>query len=679
MIVNIFYTLILILSINAIPTIDFSSDLKSGDGYKVEGDYIYINRYGYNPYNEFNLNGINIDKNIIISTSAKLYLNSLTIANTGKLTPIIIDKNCDVTIDLRGRSSFVDSSENENGGVLYLREGAKLTIAGSGTLNLMVNKLMAINGANSTSLEINGGTIKIISTESSAGGIKLGNNIIFNGPNFSYEAISGKNPAISSFNIIINSGNLNINSGEGKIFYAENSIILNSGSLDLLTRAEKAIEARNSLYIKGGNLNLISTEGQGILAEKNIYFGIKDENNNNLQIYINAFTKGLEAEGIEIYSGIINIKSKGDGIKISSDKCREEKCYGKCSCYMKIYGGNININSDENGIDSNGDIYIAGGKLILLGASNGNYQPITQIGLLKITNGTVFAGGADGNGGIISNTTQISSFYYKHVEKGDFFQIYENNNNLILNLTIPKNIEYFYFNHPLNYIIKINGVEIGSSEAIVRTLISSEYKDYDYDYSTYSNQNSEKNINDIANSTFSEKIIDDSQNEKISIKTIILEQKDNEIQEEINKSTIIPDNTLQSEIILSSLNIQDNSTDKKQNIITSYLEQNINYQIDTNIDSTNIKQNNEELNEEIITSFTEKQNSQKVSDSISYKEDQIENNVINSQSSELSNGSNYKENIFNSNASTDNEDSYNIYHFIEISNCIILILVSILF
>ena len=454
---------------------------------------------------------------------------------------------------------------------------------------------------------------------------------------------------------------------------------MNSGSLDLLTRAEKAIEARNSLYIKGGNLNLISTEGQGILAEKNIYFGIKDENNNNLQININSFTKGLEAEGIEIYSGTINIKSKGDGIKISSNKCIEEKCYGKCSCYMKIYGGNININSDENGIDSNGDIYIAGGKLILLGASNGNYQPITQIGLLKITKGTVFAGGADGNGGIISNTTQISSFYYKHVEKGDFFQIYENDNNLILNLTIPKNIEYFYFNHPLNYIIKINGVEIGGSEAIVRTLISSEYKDYDYDYSTYSNQNSEKNINDIANSTFSEKIIDGIQNEKISIKTTILEQKDNEIQEEINKSTIIPDNTLQSEIILSSLNIQGNSTDKKQNIITSYLEQNINYQIDTNIDSTNIKQNNEELNEEIITSFTEKQNSQKISDSISYKEDQIENNVINSQSSELSNGSNYKENIFNSNASTDSEDSYNIYHFIEISNYIILILVSILF
>lgn len=105
----------------------------------------------------------------------------------------------------------------------------------------------------------------------------------------------------------------------------------------------------------------------------------------------------MEAKGIEINSGIIQIKSKSDGIKIKDNEYKEEKCSNEHNCYI-IYGGEIYINSEENGIDSNGDIFIAGGKLILFGAWNGNYQPIIQCEILKITNGTVFAGSQKING-----------------------------------------------------------------------------------------------------------------------------------------------------------------------------------------------------------------------------------------------------------------------------------------
>ena len=176
---------------------------------------------------------------------------------------------------------------------------------------------------------------------------------------------------------------------------------------------------------------------------------------------------------MEIYSGNINIESKGDGIKISNDIYKEERCSGECTCYMKIYGGDIYINSEENGIDSNGDIFIAGGKLILFGASNGQFQPITECGLLKITNGIILAGGANGNWGVIANTTQFSSIYYKNIEKDSLLQIYNNNNNsLIINMTIPKYIEYLYFNYPYNFTIKINGIEIEGSDSNIRTLIN---------------------------------------------------------------------------------------------------------------------------------------------------------------------------------------------------------------
>ena len=93
-----------------------------------------------------------------------------------------------------------------------------------------------------------------------------------------------------------------------------------------------------------------------------------------------------------------------------------------------LYGGDIFINSGENGIDSSGDIFIAGGKLILYGSSTGEYQPITQCGLLKITNGTIFAGGTNGNRGVIANTTQFYFIYNKHIDKNSILKIYNENN-----------------------------------------------------------------------------------------------------------------------------------------------------------------------------------------------------------------------------------------------------------
>ena len=170
--VKLIVSIILISNINSQVTIDFSSILSSGDGFSVEDNIIKIEKDHYN-YGHI-LKGTNIDKSILVSVSETIIFDSLTLASTGKLNPLIIDKNCDVYLELRGTSSLVDSSTNENGGIIYLREGARLTIGGSGTLNLMINKFVAINGENSTSLKLNGGTIKIISTENSAGGIRLG-------------------------------------------------------------------------------------------------------------------------------------------------------------------------------------------------------------------------------------------------------------------------------------------------------------------------------------------------------------------------------------------------------------------------------------------------------------------------------------------------------------------------
>ena len=129
----------------------------SGDGYTVSDNEITISTDG-----EYDLEDSVTNKKIIVSSSSTLNLNSFRLANTNSLTPILISSGKEVKLVLTGESTLTDSSSNENDGTIYLDEGATLTISGTGTLNINPNKLMAINGTDSTSLIVNDGpTINI--------------------------------------------------------------------------------------------------------------------------------------------------------------------------------------------------------------------------------------------------------------------------------------------------------------------------------------------------------------------------------------------------------------------------------------------------------------------------------------------------------------------------------------
>ena len=164
--INIILVIYLFLFINVLTstTISFSS---SGDGYTVSGNVVTITSDG-----EYDITGTQTDKQIIVSSSCTINLNTFTLTNSGSLTPILVDEEQTLNLVLNGESTLLDSSTNENDGTIYLAEGASLIISGTGTLNINPYKLMAINGTDETSLTVNDGpTINIQSTSSNAGGI----------------------------------------------------------------------------------------------------------------------------------------------------------------------------------------------------------------------------------------------------------------------------------------------------------------------------------------------------------------------------------------------------------------------------------------------------------------------------------------------------------------------------
>lgn len=392
--------LLFIISIKCDETIDFSSSLSSGKGYTVNDNTVTIFSDGI-----FTLKGTSINKNILVSSNCSLILDSLSLNSNGTLTPLIIESYNSISMHLKGSSILIDSSSNENEGIIYLKSGASLNISGDGTLNLIPNKNMAINGTNSTSLTVNGGNIKITSTSSETGGIYLRKQITFNDCTFTYLSDSSNSET-----------------------------------------KKHAIDSEGNINIIKGIYKLNNKSGKGIQSEKNVYLGKEGSDNNFLIIDIQTYKEGIEAEKIEVYSGKITIDSQDDGINAAGAECEQEgECKGNCTCYILFKGGEIDINSNEDGLDSNGDIYVSKGKIIVYGASTGKDQPIDKDGLLTIEGGTIFAAGSNERGEISANNSQDYISYSETIEVGKIIKITDRYNKEVFSLKNKKLINYLYF------------------------------------------------------------------------------------------------------------------------------------------------------------------------------------------------------------------------------------------
>ena len=172
---------------------------------------------------------------------------------------------------------------------------------------------------------------------------------------------------------------------------------------------------------------------------------------------------------IEIYSGSIQIISGEDGINSASSgtECDSDtvRCSGNCACYITFKGGLMEIQSGEDGLDSNGDITITGGKIMIFAASEGADQPIDQDGLLSITGGAVIAtGSSEMEGGVNANTNQTAKIYKGTINQYSHLVITDSNEIEIIDISIPKAANYIYFNYESSFTVKLDGTQISLSD-----------------------------------------------------------------------------------------------------------------------------------------------------------------------------------------------------------------------
>lgn len=315
------------------------------------------NKYSITEKGVYNLTGtlngyieINSEENIV------LVFNGITINNTnGPCINVLNAKN--VYIKLNKESTLTDGSSyngfDDVDACIYSKDD--LIIYGDGILNVNANFGDGI--VSKDDLEIHSGTYNIKAKD---------------------DAIKGKD------SVLIEDGTFNITSGGDGIKSTNEEdiekgiITINGGTINVNSTTD-GLDSANKIYINGGNLT-INAGDDGIHAD-----GYIEINKGTISI---EGAEGIEATTVKINDGTINISASDDGINAGNKR-------SDYKVLIEINGGDITINmaqGDTDGIDSNGDLTITGGKIDMSCNSPFDYD-----GTATYTGGKLIVNGEETN------------------------------------------------------------------------------------------------------------------------------------------------------------------------------------------------------------------------------------------------------------------------------------------
>ena len=191
------------------------------------------------------------------------------------------------------------------------------------------------------------------------------------------------------------------------IYTKSDLTISGNGTLDVTGTAEDAIHSKTNVTVQGGTINLKAGD-DAIHADETLT--ILDG-----KVTVLESEEGLEGLVVDIQGGDITVNASDDGLN-ASDGSGSDKAPGQATegAEIHISGGVLTVKAGGDGIDSNGDLIISGGTVVVDGPSDGGNAPIDYDGKGVISGGTVFVSGDSGMFQSLndSGTTQNSIVYY---------------------------------------------------------------------------------------------------------------------------------------------------------------------------------------------------------------------------------------------------------------------------
>lgn len=406
-------------------------------GYEIDGTDVSITAAGTYVFSGDCDNGsITVKKGV---TGVTIVLNGLTLTNDDSAA-ITLNKTAEASlIAAAGTTNTVadtEGSSDENAAV-KVKSGAALAIGGTGTLTVDGNAKNGIKGAADAvitvaevklninaaddglscddELNITGGTLNITAggdavkaspdtgdTENpdttSLGNVTIsGGTLTLSAAEDGIQADGDLTISGGTFHVKTNGGNttaLTDDSASCKGFKAGKTLTVTGGTLTV-DSADDALHAGTDVTISGGTLTL-ATGDDGVHADNDLVIGTRGASSTSTpRINITASYEGLEGTTVNVYSGDIDVVASDDGVNAANSTLGEHSD----KYAISIAGGDLYIDAGSDGLDSNNDISMTGGKVEVYGADAMMDAAIDYDGTFTLSGGTLFGAGMEPSAG----------------------------------------------------------------------------------------------------------------------------------------------------------------------------------------------------------------------------------------------------------------------------------------
>lgn len=252
--------------------------------------------------------------------------------------------------------------------VIKVGSGASLEFAGNGTLKLDSSEAGdAIQGEESSAISLDMDSSGELSIKTAGDGIDTDGSItVFNGT----LKIDGVGDGIAAeSDIEIKGGDLDIDvggeivegtEGNSSAVKSGNDIKISGGAFNIYADND-GISADGNLTVTAGKMEMQAGD-DGLHADYELVIGDGDS---EPTININQSVEGIEGAKVTVNSGEVNVFSSDDGINAANKELTD------FAYLIEINGGQVYVDAQGDGLDSNGSVEVNGGSVVVYGADTG--------------------------------------------------------------------------------------------------------------------------------------------------------------------------------------------------------------------------------------------------------------------------------------------------------------------
>lgn len=405
-------------------------------GYEIEGTDVSITAAGtYVFFGDCDDGSITVKKGV---TGVTLVLNGLTLTNADSAA-ITLNKTAEAAlIAAAGSENTVadTAGANDENAAVKVKSGASLSLSGTGTLTACGNAKNGIKGASDAVITVDELTLNI---EAADDGLSCDDELTIKGGRVNITAggdavkaspdtDDAENPDTTSLgSVTISGGTITLEAAEDGI-QADGDLTISGGTFAVTANgghttaltddsasckglkagktltvsggtftvdsADDALHA-NDVTVSGGTLTLASGD-DAVHADNDLVVGVQGSSStSNPKIDITASYEGLEGTTVSVYSGDIDVAASDDGVNAAnSDLGERSDKYA-----IDIAGGDLYIDAGSDGLDSNNDITMTGGKVEVYGADAMMDAAIDYDGTFTLSGGTLFGAGMEPGAG----------------------------------------------------------------------------------------------------------------------------------------------------------------------------------------------------------------------------------------------------------------------------------------